>query len=785
VELNIGTDAGNRKSRMVTNTPSSHHLLFGGGWQVCSAPLDADDLPDALPCTDAITVPDCAHLQPILYPDQPYWGSHLRAINERAWVYRKAFSTPDVRYQRARLRFDGVDYFASVWLNGHFVGRHEGNFAPFTFDVTKALLPGAENRLVVQVSSPWDRPNGHGNYPLDHVIRGLVKGLYEHGEGVIPPDVNPLGIWRPVWLLLDEGLSLDLVRIRAGTDGQVDVRITMSNSSGEYRRAAVQVDVVADNHDGPGPSASVEIDLPPGTHVVNQRLLIPDARLWWPWDHGDPNMYRLTLTLRDTEGRTHDTLTEAFGLRTVQLDRSPDRFTYTINGRTVFIRGSAYIPDLYLSRCNRDSLARDLSLARNANLNLLRVHTHVSPPDLYDLCDRMGMLVWQDFELNWVHDPSPGFEARARTLQRDMLALLGNHPSVITWACHNEPTMILARRQNLERHPDPALYADAIQEDPTRPVFICSGQAAEDWQRAGDAHTYYGALWTTRYADVYKHRYRLNTEFGFEAPADRSTLQTYPLIWERLGHLDDQIEALWHYQAELTRFHVEHLRRLRAEGCAGYIHFWLVDLVPQVGCGVLDSNRLPKGGYEALRESSQPLHVALEHDGRHPYAIWVFNDTPFPYPDHVVGWKVYGENGSLLLDGEIGFDVTANATQRVIEANWPLAPPACARIDLDLYDANRNVVSSNSYRWPFQPPPRPRGYPWKFDPFLGVKVFARPDAPSLADQHTNPLFGRIPLAVRERVAEWILRQQLPRWLVSVIARAVDRLVLRTQSGTRL
>jgi beta-mannosidase len=741
--------------------------------------LDAGGLPDVPSCADGVIVPECAHLQPILYPDQPYWGSHLRAINERAWVYRKAFIAPDVPFQQARLRFDGVDYFASVWLNGHFVGRHEGNFAPFTFDVTDALFPGAENHLVVQVSAPWDRPNQRGAYPLDHVIRGLVKGLYEHGEGVIPPDVNPLGIWRPVWLLLDEGLSLEHARIRAGADGWVDLRIMMTNSTRDYQRATIQIDIAADNHDGPGASESVEIELPPGSHHVNQRLLIDDARLWWPWDHGRPDLYRLTLALRDRKGHTYSTLTETFGLRTVQLDRTPDRFTYSINGRAVFIRGSAYIPDLYLSRCSRESLARDLDLARNANLNLLRVHTHVSPPELYDLCDRMGMLVWQDFELNWVHDPSPEFEARARTLQRDMIAMLGNHPSIITWACHNEPTMVLGRRQNLEQHPDPALYADAIEEDPTRPVFICSGHADEDWQRAGDAHTYYGALWTKHYTDVYRHRFRLNTEFGFEAPADRSTLQAYPLVWERLGHLDGQIEELWNYQAELTRFHVEHLRRLRVETCAGYIHFWLADLVPQVGCGALDSSRRPKGGYEALRNSSQPLHVAMEHDGRRPYAIWVFNDTSYPYPDYVIGWKVFDASGNLLLEDEITFDVAANASQRVAKVNRSLSPAECARVDLELRDAGRNIAAQNTYRYPFQPLHRPRGYPWKFDPFLGVKVFARPGAPSLADQNTHPLFRRIPLAVREGVAEWILRQQLPLWLVSAIARVVDRFVLRT------
>ena len=206
-----------------------------------------------------------------------------------------------------------------------------------------------------------------------------------------------------------------------------------------------------------------------------------------------------------SDGQVVGAKQECFGVRTVRLERSPERFTYWLNERPVFIRGTSYMPALYLSQCDEHALAHDLALARDANLNLLRLHVHVSPPEVYDLCDRAGMLIWQDFELNWVHDPSPEFEARAVEMQRGMIDLLGNHPSIITWACHNEPTMVFARRANLERHPDPALYADAWQHDPTRPVFLCSGQLEDDWRRSGDAHTYYGAIWTRNYTDVYRH----------------------------------------------------------------------------------------------------------------------------------------------------------------------------------------------------------------------------------------------------------------------------------------
>ncbi len=742
-----------------------HQLQLSGNWDVYPISLHADVL-SSQP-SELISVPETAHLQPVLYPEAPFWGDHLRAINQQAWIYRRTFTLPDVPFQRARIRFEGVDHFADVWLNGQYLGNHEGHFAPFEFDITAVV--SAENSLLVRVASPWDSPNPSGSYPTDHVIRGLVKGLYEHGEGVIPPNVNPIGIWRPVRLLLDQGISLDHTRIRTGLDGRIELHVRLTNATDVSWSGKLLLEVTPENHDGKGVTSTVAIDLLPGTSSIDHIVTIPEPQLWWSWDQGDPALYRLTAALRDSESFIVSKQTEIFGIRTIELERSPERFTYRLNGRPVFIRGSAYIPALYLSQCDNESLKRDLNLAHQANLNLLRVHTHVSPPELYELCDRMGMLIWQDFELNWIYDPSQDFEARARVLQKEMIDLLGNHPSVMTWACYNEPTMIFTRRDNLETRPAPALYADAIQQDPTRPVFICSGQLESDWLRAGDAHTYYGALWTEKYTDIYKHRFRLNTEFGFEAPADLTTLQSHPFCWERLKHLEDQIDDLWEYQAQLIQFHVEHLRRLRAEGNAGFIHFWLVDLVPQVGCGVLDVNRLPKEGYEALRRASQPLHIALEHDGHHPIRLWVFNDSPQAYMAAIISWKVDDPTEQCLLEGQTTVDIPANTSTSVLSVDWSLPGASYGNIELSLHTSDGVLLDSTMVHNPFNPMRRPRGYPWKFDPVLGVKVFNHPQAASLADQSKNRLITWVPLGTREKIAEWALRQQLPPRLLSMIA----------------
>ncbi|MCC6801998.1 MAG: hypothetical protein IT319_03860 [Anaerolineae bacterium] len=748
-------------------------IRLSDDWQAQPVPMDA-----TAPISDTwLRVPECAHLQPRLYPDQPYWGDHLRAINQQAWLYRRTFPTPAGDFRRARLRFEGVDYFADVWVNDSFVGRHEGHFLPFEFDITPYLRRDSdETTLTVRVTAPWDAPNPSGTYPSDHVVRGLVKGLYEHGEGVIPPAVNPVGIWRPVWLLLDQGISIDHLRIRTELDGMVDLRLRLTNVTGTMWHGCLDLAIGGENHDGAGVHTRFQVTLAPGTHALDHELRIPDPRWWWCWDQGAPNLYRLDARLLDERGRTLSAKSDCFGVRTIRLERSPERFTYWLNERPVFVRGSSYMPALYLSQTDEHLLARDVALARDANLNLLRLHVHVSPPEVYGLCDRAGMLVWQDFELNWVQDPSPEFETRAVEMQRGMIDLLGNHPSIITWACHNEPTMVFARRANMERRPDPALYADACQRDPTRPVFLCSGQLEDDWQRAGDAHTYYGAIWTRNYADIYRRHPRLVTEFGFETPAAAGTLRAYPDVWERLKHLEGEIDELWAYQAALIQYHVEHFRRLRADSCGGYVHFWLADLVPQVGCGVLDACRAPKGGYAALKRASQPLLPMLEYDGRQPVALWVLNDTPRAYSGSCFRWRIDGFDGGMLEEGQVGCDVAANASQRVLPVRWTTPPSACARIRLWLYDAAGDLLSANEYDDPFHPRQRPTGYPWKFDSYLGTKVFDRPGATSLADHGISPALRLVPLRLREQTTEWVLRQRLPTPLVSLIARIGDGLM---------
>ncbi|MBL8154801.1 MAG: beta galactosidase jelly roll domain-containing protein, partial [Anaerolineae bacterium] len=281
-----------------------------------SIPLDADVSTPVSP-ESTILVPDSVHLQPILYPDRPYWGEHLRAINDKAWIYRRSFHLSSTANRRVRIRFEAVDYYAEVWLNDYYLGSHEGNFAPFEFDATQAVRWSEDNWLTVRVTSPWDAPNPSGSYPIDHVIRGMVKGLYEHGEGVIPPAVNPIGIWRPVSLILDEGIRIDQIRIHTQLDGRIDLRLRLTNATESAWSGRLALHIQAENHEGAGTVTSLEATLPPGRSEIECTVMLSEPRLWWCWDHGEPNLYRLTAHLVNTEDDVLSEITRVFGVRTV------------------------------------------------------------------------------------------------------------------------------------------------------------------------------------------------------------------------------------------------------------------------------------------------------------------------------------------------------------------------------------------------------------------------------------------------------------------------------------
>jgi beta-galactosidase/beta-glucuronidase len=409
----------------------------------------------------------------------------------------------------ASLHLDGVDYFSDAYLNGSYLGHHTGYFEPFSFDITGLLKPG-KNILAVRVDSPYEQPGLNGW----HIRKKLIKGVLNHhdcrpGGGWNPEgqSYNTGGIWNNVYLEQHGPVTIEQVLLHAELESEPPVlhaKVTVKNRVGKLK-AELELRCAPENFKGNVQESKFAIDLPAGESVHMVQLSISDVHLWQPWDRGFPHLYQITNTI--TAAGKKAIAASLFGFRTVKLKQG---FRWSVNGLPYFVRGSNYIGSQWLSEtlfseaaaskthpfgggAGGDFYRRDVELAMQANLNMLRVHAHILPPEFHQACDRAGILVWQDFPLQWGYSDEPAFQAEAEREMRLMVTQLYNHPSIVAWCAHNEspwdaPWMAGAvggtydpsQNHDLDTH----LQAIARELDPGRYVHRSSG--------TGDGHTYPG-----------------------------------------------------------------------------------------------------------------------------------------------------------------------------------------------------------------------------------------------------------------------------------------------------
>lgn len=407
------------------------------------------------------------------------------------------------------LHFDGVDYFADVYLNGRYLGHHAGYFEPFAFDVTEALRSG-KNVLAVRVESPYETPGLNGW----HLRKCLIKGVLNHhdcrpggGWDPVGQSYNTGGIWNRVYLEQHGAVTIDSLLLRADMDAQpptLFAEITLCNRA-RKRRLRLEFRCTPENFKGKPQITRFTRDLPEGQSVHSIQMPVKDIHLWQPWDRGFPHLYTVSASLvaaRQTVSRS-----SLFGFRNVRVESG---FRWFINGQTYFPRGSNYLPSQWLAEtlipeaaigkehpfgggAGGDFYLRDASLARQANLNMLRVHAHVLPPEFHEACDRSGLLVWQDFPFQWGYSDEPDFQAEAARQMKAMITGLYNHPSIVAWCCHNESPWdapwMAGQAGGLynpahNRDLDAALETVVRELDPSRYVHRNSG--------TGDGHVYPG-----------------------------------------------------------------------------------------------------------------------------------------------------------------------------------------------------------------------------------------------------------------------------------------------------
>mgnify|MGYP001081935915 CR=1 FL=1 len=529
-------------------------------------------------------------------------------------------------------------------------------------------------------------------------------------------------------------------------------------------------EVVLTNHSDEAAGVTVALTLTPRnfeggeTHTLTQTMtlhrgrtavelsgMIPGPRLWWPWDRGAPNLYTARLTIHAGASNRSAGMSPpiagretAFGFREIRVGED---WTWTINGQRFFPRGSNYIATQWLSETDKEWFLHDVRMMREANLNFIRVHAHVEPVAFYEATDELGILVWQDFPLQWGYTDAPEFVDEALRQERDMIGLLYNHPSIVIWCAHNEspwdaPWMAdrvpdYDPRQN--KRLDELLRDQARELDPTRYTHINSG--------TGDEHLYpgwyHGHWWD--FADLPGAPFV--TEYGAQALPNLETMQkmfapeeltyqsgevgrrwefhdfqpreTFEIVGIEQGEsIEELIANSQSYQANLVQFATETYRRAKYDPMQGIFQFMFIEDWPSITWAVVDYYRQPKEGYYALQTAMQPIlpSIAASRPARlernrwvyaeaadFQAALWVVNDTLDEYPEAQLRWRIEGEGGELVGDDVVSVNVPSDDVRWAAALrNLDLAP-STYNLHVELLDAQGRELGRNTFVFAIEP----------------------------------------------------------------------------------
>jgi beta-mannosidase len=514
------------------------------------------------------SVPGCVHTDLLANKliDDPFYRDNEKKqqwIDKKDWEYRTTFKVTQQTLARenVELVFEGLDTYAQVYLNDELLLKADNMFRTWRVDA-KQILKTGDNSLRVVFRSPVNEilpvmaklnyqlpaPNDQG----EKTSPFTRKAPYHYGWDWGPRFVTS-GIWRPVSLhawdqarvndlqILVKKISADVAELTA------NVEIEAS--------AAGTATVLLDNLSDKVIAGKQTVNLNKGTNHIAFDFIVRRPQLWWPNGLGAQPLYSFRARSL-VNGRVTDEKSTRTGLRTLELrqqrDEAGQSFMFVINGIPVFAKGGNWIPpDSFPSRITKEKYRFLIKSVRDSNMNMLRVWGGgiYEADEFYELCDEMGILVWQDFMFACsMYPATQDFLDSVRAEATDNVKRLRNHPSIVLWAGNNEIEagwMNWGWRQNL-----PAslwddykkIFLGVLQEvtarfDPSRVYWPSSPHGGldddPDSLRSGDVHFWRVWHFAEPFTDYEKQTPRFMSEYGFQSFPNIETVKAYTIESDR------------------------------------------------------------------------------------------------------------------------------------------------------------------------------------------------------------------------------------------------------------
>ena len=657
-------------------------------------------------------------------------GSPFRA----SWWYRTQFLVPaDYSGRRVQLHFDGINFRASVWLNGREIADSKnmaGTFRIFEFDVTDLIAPGRMNALAVEIFPPT---------PED-----LSIGFVDWNPA--PPDKD-MGIWRAVYLTTSGPVTIRFPQVVTKLDlPELDrARLTIASEVKNVTNHAV-TGILKGQIEGVQFSQPVILD-GQETKIVAfspnrfPQLNFVNPRLWWPANVGPQSLYGLKLEF-DIDGVESDNIEMSFGIREIssEIDKPndglpvfsghdqgypPAHIIFKINGKRILIRGAAYTLDMMLRNSTRNEEAA-LKYARDMNLNAVRLEGQIVDDTFLQLADQYGILITAGWSCcsRWEEWKKWGKEDQfiAEESLKDQIRRLRSHPAVFNWMNGSDapPPPEIERRYIavLKQLNWPNPFESSAMAEPTTVT------GATGLKMTGPYEYVPPSYWLLDKQHGGAHGFNTETSPGPSIPTLDSLVRMLPSdhLWP--------INSWWDYHAGGSAFRnlnvfTEALNRrygtaanledyvtkaqvMAYEGeramfeafgrdkytSTGVIQWMMNNAWPSMIWHLYDYYLRPGGSYFGAKKGCEPLHIQYSYDD---HSIVVVNSYYKDFKDLKATAKVYNLDMTQKYSQEASLDIAADGVQKIFTIPAIDGLTTTYFVSLSLTDDTGKLVSSNFY----------------------------------------------------------------------------------------
>lgn len=667
-----------------------------------------------------------------VYPE-PLYGENNRpdkipdSLSRASYWYRTEFKVPKTYSgRRVWLNFDGINFSARVWVNGRQVGSMEGAFSRGIFDISQDVKPGKKAVLAVLVS-----PQPHPGVPHEHTIRdGVGKNggitaidgptfLSTIGWDWIPAIRDrDTGIWQKVFLsatgpvmIKDPLVTTDLPLPKADS-ADVSVQARLENVSDQAQKGVLKGgfgDVAFEQAVEIAPHSSQVVRFDPKTtaalHVINPKL-------WWPNGYGPQNLYDLHLSF-EVDGKSSDSRDVSFGVRKFSYSvPDSENLTISVNGVRVFIRGGNWGLDEAMKRNPRARLEAQIRMHQIANLNMIRNWVGQSTSeDFYELCDKYGLLVWDEFfQPNPADGPDPDDFDTYMANVREKILRFRNHASIAVWCARNEgypPKEIDAALRVLMAELEPARLYQANSAD-GRGV---NSHGPYHWRTPREFYVFDEAFkteigsmsvptiesirgmmpekdWETINDDWAEHDFAKGAQGGDKYPA------MIAARYGKVANLADFVRKSQLANYEAFRAMYEGRNAKLFHPTTGIMTWMSNPAQPSFVWQLYHHDLEPNSALFAVKKAAEMVHIQLNESNGD---VEVINNLPVAMEKGRAHLTIYNLDGAVVSQRDFDVSAAASAATSLGVVEWPAGLSAVHFVKLELRDADGKIVSENFY----------------------------------------------------------------------------------------